>query len=479
MYDTKKIINILFSVVYISFFTAYFYNITQQKPFSDDWMMLEIARELKGRPLADWLLVKDHFSQWRPLPFILKGLYLNGGTPDLTAYNFFKLIIFITIVALTYGTAKLILDDRKTALLASILFLANPTNVGSVQNIDHIFKLTGTLFFALSVILLYLAVTQRRLLCFCGFLLAYLAGFLSDADAVAIFPAAMLILVYHNQQISRGYAASVALISLAILLAYLVLRACIVGGGVTAGGVPGQQDILIGPTTLVNGLKMLASVLIFTASPYVVLKKPVFLALGAFFLVVNAVAVAAAIMLSPAEDRKKLLLLLGLSCVATVPFALLRHVSEIYTIKAAYLLMAALAFSFRILRRRLRSGAQRALTAYLVVMSLSGMHALWVKQGMMLERGKMAEGMAASMRQALPAPPPYATIDLIVDPCGIDKTYSDFINDDYLLAQLDKRYDYFIRYNYSDSTLNRHQGQVPDNTYTLKWSCKEKKFTIE
>lgn len=452
-----------------------FYGILHQKPFSDDWMMLEIARELHNKPWTDWLLVKDHFNQWRPLPFILKGFYLNGMHRDLVFYNSFKLLILLSIIVAIYFTSKSILNDQTVSLLAAGLFLFNPTNIGAIQNIDHIYKLTGALFFGLSVFMFYGFVERRRSIYFLFFFLFYLAGFLSDADAVAVFPAVILILVFHFKNIGMKRAVGISMACLFILGIYIYIRGLVVGGALS-GGVSGQQDIVLDATILFNILRMLASNIIFTVSPYIFLGERTYILLGAFFAVLNTVVISIAFIKAPMEQKKILILLIGLSLIAMVPFILIRHVSEIYTIKSACFLMIVLAYSMIYLLRQSKGMLRSSIIMYILVLLLSGAYSIRVKQEMMLKRGLMAENMAKSMKSLLPSPPEYSTINLTINACGVTKTYSDFINDDYLLAQLDKRYDYFVRYNYADSTLNTINN--PSQIYHLKWDCDKKEFSL-
>jgi len=438
-------------------------------------MMLEIARELHNKPWTDWLLVRDHFNQWRPLPFILKGIYLNGMSRDLVIYNAFKLFILTLIVFAVYLTSNFIFRDKVAALLAAGLFFMNPTNVGSVQNIDHIYKLTGTLFFGFSVLMLYHFVEKQKNIYLLFFLLFYLAGFISDADVVAVFPAAVLILAFHVRNVGLKKTVVLSIFCLLIVGSYLYLRGVVIGGALS-GGVSGQQDIVLNTNILYNTMKMFVSIMIFTVSPYIFLRNPLYVVLGAFFLLMNFTIIFVAFAKSPSEQKRKLILLAGLCWAAMIPFIFIRHVSEIYTVKPSYLLMIVLAYSMLYLLRESKGTLRYIMTFYILLLSLSGAYSVKIKQGMMLKRGLMAEHMAKSMMSVLPSPPEFSTIDLTIKPCGVGKTYSDFINDDYLLAQLDNRYDYFIRYNYADSTLNTKSK--PSHIYHLKWDCNKKEFSL-
>lgn len=463
----------LVSLVYCFFA---FPNITYQKPFSDDWMMLEVGRGLHNKSLVEWLSVKDDFNQWRPMPYIFTGIYLKGETCDLALYNTFKLFIFIGIIMLTYFTSTLFLKDRQVAALSALFFLLNPTNIGAVQNIDHVYKLTGTLFYGITIVSLYLYFKQEKqetkyiIICF----ISYIISFFSDADAVAIFPAICLLTIFNirNRKMSIRKSAIIIGTSLLILVFYLYLRSIIVGGAFS-GGLSGKQDIVLSFNILYNSLKLLISSLIFTVSPYIYFKKPAYIAFGAFFMILNVSVIFFAIFKSSNEQRGKLFLLLCLSLIGMIPFVFIRHVSEIYSFRPSYLLMIILAYSYMFLYGTVDKKLKNIIIISFVLVLIFGAYSLKVKQDMMLKRGLMAEEMANSMMQVVPTPLPFSTINLLVNDCGVKDTYSDFINNDIQLAGIIK---FFVRYNYNDKTLN--SIDKPQNVYNLEWNCDKKKFYL-
>lgn len=462
------------SVVYCIFF---FPSITKQKPSSDDWFMLEIAKELYNKPLENWIIVKDPFNQWRPLPFILKALYLRGENRDLVLYNTFKLSIFVGIVILLYFTSKLFLKDREAAFLSALFFLLNPTNIGAVQNIDHIFKLTGTFFYGITIVFLYLYFTREKqktihiIICF----LSYTIGFISDADAVAAFPAVFLLTIFNfwNKKVLFRKSAVIIFISLLIVVLYLYLRSIIVGGAFS-GGLSGKQDIVLSFNILYNSFKLLVSSFIFSVSPYIYFHKPFYVALGIFFFIVNVAVISIGIFRSLNEQRRILILLLILAFIAMTPFVFIRHVSEIYSIRSTYLLMIILAYSYVLLYKVSGERLKNIIVIFCVLMLISGAYSLKVKQDMLLKRGLMAENMARSMVRAVPNPPPFSTINLKIDNCGVKDTYSEFISSDFHLTG--GIIIFFVRYNYDDETLNSVNN--PKNVYNLKWDCNKRQFLL-
>lgn len=444
-----------------------------QKPFSDDWMILEIGRELHGKSLMEWLTVKDSFNVWRPLAYDLKGWYLDGGVKPLEPYNAFKVVLFMLTGAVTYCFGVYATDRRTVGSLAVLLFFCNPTIVGTVQNIDHIFKITGTLFYLLAVGLFWLYLESRKTAyCIAAFVL-FAAAFYSDADALAIMPAFCLLLLAYINKID--YKRIITLVFTAIVVAaiYLYLRKLVVGGALS-GGVSGKQDILLNHNMLLNAAKMSISCFLFTISPYLFLKKKLYVVVGGVFLAGNMAIMASAYIRTGADERKKLLVLLGLAITATVPFILIRHVSEIYTFRAATLFMVVLGYAIFLLYYSAKPLLQGFLITFVSLMLLSGSLSVIAKQKMMLERGVMAEQMAIAMKDALPVPISNSTIVLDIGACGPDKTYSDFINDDSQLAGITR---YFVRYVYQDATLNT-LGRTAISSYNLKWDCQAKKYSL-
>lgn len=166
-------------------------------------------------------------------------------------------------------------------------------------------------------------------------------------------------------------------------------------------------------------------------------------------------------------------MLLGLAVTATVPFILIRHVSEIYTFRAATFFMVVLGYSMFLLYNSAKPVIKNYLIVFVSLMLLSGSLSVIAKQKMMLERGVMAERMALAMKDALPAPKSNSTISLDIGTCGPEKTYSDFINNDSQLAGLTR---YFVRYVYQDATLNPPGNAVP--SYSLLWDCKTRRFSL-
>jgi len=444
-----------------------------QKPFSDDWMILEIGRELHGKSLLEWLTVKDSFNVWRPLAYDLKGLYLAGGVKSLEPYNAFKVVLFLLTGGVTYCFGVYATGRRTVGLLAALLFFCNPTIVGTLQNIDHIFKITGTLFYLLVVGLFWLYLeTRKTTYCIAAFVL-FATAFYSDADALAIMPAFCLLLLAYVKKID--YKRILALVFTAVLVVgiYLYLRNLVVGGALS-GGVSGKQDILLNYNMLLNAAKISISCFIFTMSPYLFLKKKLYVVAGGLFLAGNLGIIVSAIIRVGAEERKKLFVLLGLAVTATVPFILIRHVSEIYTFRTATLFMVVLGYAIVLIFDNAKPIIQKLLIGFVSLMLVSGVFSVIMKQKMMLERGLMAERMAAAMMDALPAPAPNSTILLDIGACGPEKTYSDFINDDSQLAGITR---YFVRYAYEDASLNPH-GDTAVPTYILQWDCLSKKFSL-
>jgi len=444
-----------------------------QKPFSDDWMILEIGRELHGKSLMEWLTVKDNFNVWRPLAYDLKGWYLAGGAKSLVPYNAFKVFLFLLTGGLVYCFGVYATGRRAVGLLAVLLFFCNPTIVGTVQNIDHIFKITGTLFFLLAVGLFWIYLEKRKnSYCIAAFAL-FAAAFYSDADALAIMPAFCLLLLAYIKQIDYKRILVLAFSAVVVVGIYLYLRNLVVGGALT-GGVSGKQDILLNHNMLINAVKMSISCFLFTMSPYLFLKQKLYVVAGGFFLLGNLALIASAYIRTGAAERRIMLVLLGLAVTATVPFILIRHVSEIYTFRAATLFMVVLGYAIYLLYDKVNPVMQKYLIIFVSLMLLSGFFSVITKQKMMLERGVMAEQMAVAMKDALPAPVSNSTVFIDIGTCGPEKTYSDFINNDSQLAGLTR---YFVRYVYQDATLNTSASAAAPS-YNLHWDCQSRKFSL-
>ena len=447
------------------------YGAMRQKPFSDDWMMLEIAREMHGQPFSKWITVTDYNHQWRPLTYMFQAAYLRGQQRDLTGYNLFKMAVFFCSLYVCYLLAMVITQSKLVAVLAVLLLAVNPSTIGAVQNIDHLFKITGALFYLLSCwCLIQYGSNKPRPVYLVLLLAVYALSFLSDADSVAICVAIFFLLPVYFDRLGKK-TIGIAAVSMLMLVVYLNIRGILVGH-VFGGGVAVRQQIVIGFNVLHNVILMLTSIFSFGISPYVYAKQPYALAEVALLLSFNVCIIGIGGFLS--KVRGRMLLLLGLGLIAMIPFILIRHISEIYTLRATYFFMIILAWSIVQMWDYLDFYRRKILFICVGLIILCGGIAALAKQHMMLHRGLQATHMVISLHHVLPRPDRYSTIALAFPETTNEITYSDFVNTDALLVD---NPDYFLRYNYQDSTLNRHYADTPK--HTLCWSTKAKKFSLE
>lgn len=465
------------SILLVLFFIPLLYSLYLlliQKPFADDWFMLEIARELHGKPLLDWITVLDPYKCWRPLVYNMKGLYLCGQAKSLVLYNIIKVLLYLTTGGLVYLTSRFVFGvTRSAAIIILLLFFYNPTNVGATQTITHIFKITGTLFYGISVGLLWLYLEQnKRTYCVLAFL-TFIISFYSDADALAIFPAIVFLLFIYSRKIGIKKSLVIFLTALCIVSGYLYLRSIVVGGAF-AGGTEGRQDIVLNYNIILNVLKMFASTFTFTMSPYVFLKKTFYVLIGSFFLMVNIFIMCVAFIKSNSETRKRIFILMGLAFIAMIPFVLIRHVSEIYTFRCAYLFMIVLGYSIRLIYDNFKASFKIIISIYTAFMIFSGICSFLCKQEMVLKRGIRAENMVTAMKLALPSPPHYSTIELDTGDWDFKNSYSDFINVDKQIFLLPG---YCVRYIYQDATLNSKKDSS-GISFCLKWNSATQTFIL-
>ena len=470
--ELKHILYLILGLAIIVYAVLFFVDISTQKPFSDDWFMLEISRELYNKPLIEWVTVKDPFNQWRPLPFVLKGLYLRGEVRDLMLYNVFKLCLFIFILIMIYITSRIFFKDKRIALLSMLFFICNPTIIGAVQNVDHIFKLTGTIFFGLAVIFSYLYILNNNKYFLLIYILSFVMGCFSDADVVAIFPSILLLILFGHKYKNISFQKSIAIsiVSLLLFFSYLYIRDLLVES-TFGGGVAQRQDLLFNYNILFNIIKLLISIFTYTISPYIYFNNPIYITIGIITFIINISFITLAIIQIKKEQKILLLLITCLSFIAMTPFIFIRHVSEIYSLKPSYLLMIVLACSVTFIFYNSGEKYKKFIIGWVVIMLFSGAFSMKIKQNMIIERGGLAEKMVISMKRALPSPEDYSTINLLIGECGDRWTYSDFVNNDLQLVGIKN---YFVRYNYINHTLNTQF--LPQKVYTLRWDCERKEF---
>jgi len=464
---------LLLLVIFIVPIVYSFYLALIQKPFADDWFMLEIARELYGKPLLDWLTVRDPTGEWRPLVYNMFGLYLGGHAKSLVLFNIVKIFLYLFTGGLVYLTTRLIFGLRSIALIASFFFFCNPSNVGAFQNLDHVFKITGTIFYGISVGFLWLYLERGKGVHFVLAFLTFVVGFYSSADALAIFPAMVFLLLIYSRTIGFKKVLAITLAAICIIVGYFYLRYIITGGAIE-GGIKGRQDILLNFNVIINIFISFVSSFIFTMSPYVYLKDNIYLFIGSFFLIINSGIMCVAFIMSSPEMRKRIIVLMGLAFIAMIPFVLIRHLSEIYTIRSTYFFMIVFGYSVWLIYNNSKMLFKIVLSMYIITLLISGIFSFLSKQEMMLSRGINAEDMAISIRTILPSPPHYSTIKLDIGDCGIRDVYSDFINTDKMNFIGEE---YCVRYIYQDATLNKEEYSR-GTSFCLKWVCEKRSFIL-